>query len=488
MNTRTLPELTEEYILTHDLRPDTVKIYRAATKSYVNFFGECLACETTHREMLNWRRSELDRISKRSWNTYSSHLRTVYRYAMEHGLVDFKVNPLRETRVIPTKRPKKTIVNDAIVRARSWLEVLASEESETISRTEITPAWFWLSVFEMFYYTGLRLNALLCLRYVDIDLSQRMIKVRGETEKTHREFMIPVPDGLMPHLERIMTAARALDFLPKDQLFNVNRFSGHYRRKEMNSDQVEAMFKKVTAMTGVRITPHRFRHTIASELMRQPERNIHLTKTLLNHSNIATTMEYLEPDYDMMREVMNERGRRPAKIRYLSKADAAVRADNRPRLPTPLKSLISAPATQAPSNISPAAPQKTRSNQDAGSVSPKHTKIVPPISSHEPPKRDRSATQEPSQQNNLRCPAEYLAPSSHDDDLLQISGLPSDCSSPEELVRSLDQIAQWLRKNVTRENVPVRTLDQGPSQNLPDQMQHSRSNTFSDTGWSPRSG
>ncbi|EGH49676.1 hypothetical protein PSYPI_47718, partial [Pseudomonas syringae pv. pisi str. 1704B] len=40
-----------------------------------------------------------------------------------------------------------------------------------------------------------------------------------------------------------------------------------------------------------------FRHTIASEMMRQPERNIHITKNLLNHSNIATTMEYIEPDY-----------------------------------------------------------------------------------------------------------------------------------------------------------------------------------------------
>ncbi|MGQ3825576.1 site-specific integrase, partial [Pseudomonas alliivorans] len=161
MNTMTLPELTQEYILTHDLRPDTVKIYWAATKSYVKFFGECLACETTHRDMLDWRRSELERISKRSWNTYSSHLRTIYGYAIEHGLIDLVVNPLKNTRVVPPKRPKKTVANDATVRARNWLKVLAAEERTTAERTEITPAWFWLSVFETFYYTGMRLNALL---------------------------------------------------------------------------------------------------------------------------------------------------------------------------------------------------------------------------------------------------------------------------------------------------------------------------------------
>ncbi|RMN45580.1 Site-specific recombinase XerC [Pseudomonas syringae] len=317
MKPMTVPELTQEYILTHDLRPDTVKIYRAATKAYVNFFGECLACETTHRDMLEWRRSELARISKRSWNTYSSHLRTVYRYAMEHGLVELKVNPLKDTRVMPTKRPKKTIGNDVIVRARNWLRFLVQEELSTGKRSEITPAWFWLAVFETFYYTGIRLNALLCLRYENVDLGQRLIRVRGETEKTHREFMIPIPDGLMPHLVLVMDTAKKVGFSGTDQVFNINRFSGHYKREYMNSDQVEAMYKKLTNMTGTRMTPHRFRHTIASELMRQPERNIHITKNLLNHSNIATTMEYIEPDYDLMREVMNERGQQQAKINYL---------------------------------------------------------------------------------------------------------------------------------------------------------------------------
>ncbi|EGH12785.1 Phage integrase, partial [Pseudomonas amygdali pv. morsprunorum str. M302280] len=307
----------EEYILTHDLRSDTVKIYRAAAKSYVKFFGECLACETSHRDMLDWRRSVLERITKRSWNTYSSHLRTVYRYAMEHGLVELKINPLKDTRVIPTKRPKKTVENDVIVRARNWLRFLVQEELSTGKRSEITPAWFWLTVFETFYYTGIRLNALLCLRYENVDLGQRLIRVRGETEKTHREFMIPIPDGLLQHFVLIMDTANRVGFAPTDQIFNVNRYSGYYRRESMNSDQVEAMYKKLTAMAGTRMTPHRFRHTIASELMKQPERNIHITKNLLNHSNIATTMEYIEPDYDLMRDVMNERGHKQAKINYL---------------------------------------------------------------------------------------------------------------------------------------------------------------------------
>ncbi|GAB0069700.1 hypothetical protein IBA8403_02850 [Pseudomonas syringae] len=56
--------------------------------------------------------------------------------------------------------------------------------------------------------------------------------------------MIPIPDGLMPHLVLVMDTAKKVGFSATDQIFNINRFSGHYKRAQMNSDQVEAMYKK----------------------------------------------------------------------------------------------------------------------------------------------------------------------------------------------------------------------------------------------------
>ncbi len=85
-------------------------------------------------------------------------------------------------------------------------------------------------------------------------------------------------EGLAPHLSRILGEAEKIGFSPDDQLFNVNRFSRHFHGKEMNIDQVESMYGKLTHKIGVRMTPHRFRHTLATDLMKQPERNIHLTK------------------------------------------------------------------------------------------------------------------------------------------------------------------------------------------------------------------
>lgn len=125
----------------------------------------------------------------------------------------------------------------------------------------------------------------------------------------------------MPHLSRLLQEADRAGFADDDQLFNVNRFSPHYKSKVMNSDQVEAMYRKLTEKIGVRMTPHRFRHTLATDLMKAPERNIHLTKCLLNHSNIQTTMSYIEADYDHMRAVLHARSLAQGALENVRKVD-----------------------------------------------------------------------------------------------------------------------------------------------------------------------
>ena len=317
-------QLTEEYIFAHDLREASAKIYRAATKALLKHFGPTATVQDVdHRAVLGWRRKVLEQgLSKRSWNTYSNHLRTIWGYAIEHELVTHsQVNPFRKTTVIPPRRASKTVAAEAILRARHWLNMQVGAERGTGERARITPAWFWLCTFEVFYFTGIRLNALLCIRKRDIDWENQLILIRVETEKTHKEFVVPITEGLVPHLSRLLQEADRAGFADDDQLFNVNRFSPHYKSKVMNSDQVEAMYRKLTEKVGVRMTPHRFRHTLATDLMKAPERNIHLTKCLLNHSNIQTTMSYIEADYDHMRTVLHARSLAQGALENIRKVD-----------------------------------------------------------------------------------------------------------------------------------------------------------------------
>jgi len=318
-------KLLQDYIADRELREASTKMYGAAMKRLVKFFGaDADVTNIDRRQVLAWRAHLLqeERLKKVSWNSYSNHLRTIWSYAIEYGLLPTSMtNPFKKTTVIAPKRPSKIIAGNAIHDARRWLSSLVDQELATGERARITPAWFWLATFEMFYYTGVRLNALLCIRRQDVDWDNQLILIRGETEKTHREFRIPIMDGLAPHIWRLLDEADRAGLLPEDQLFNVNRFSKHYRGSVMNSHQVEAMYKKLIEKLGVRMTPHRFRHTLATDLMKQPERNIHLTKNLLNHSNIATTMSYIEADYDHMRDVLHQRSVQQGAMHLVRQAD-----------------------------------------------------------------------------------------------------------------------------------------------------------------------
>jgi integrase len=124
----------------------------------------------------------------------------------------------------------------------------------TKKRSKVTPAWLWIAVFEMFYYTGIRLNALLTLRLRDMDWVYRIIIVQADTEKAHRQYSIMPRMEL--HILRLLEAAHEIGFEPDEQLFNVNRFSKHYRSVVMNIDQIEGIYKKLTQQIGMRMTPH----------------------------------------------------------------------------------------------------------------------------------------------------------------------------------------------------------------------------------------
>lgn len=121
------------------------------------------------------------------------------------------------------------------------------------------------------------------------------------------ESIMPIPDGLYPYMYKFIVAARNSGLKREDQLCNVNRFSQRHKRTTMDTWQVERFFQSLSELTGYKMSPHRFRHFLGTSLMDSPERNIHITQNILNHSDIRTTMEYIHPDVEAMRRALNTR-------------------------------------------------------------------------------------------------------------------------------------------------------------------------------------
>ncbi len=71
----------------------------------------------------------------------------------------------------------------------------------------------------------------------------------------------------------------------------------------MTVDQVSCAFQRLSTALKIRISPHRLRHTIATVTA---PRDIRALQELLGHASVLTTMQYIHPDVERMRSLLQE--------------------------------------------------------------------------------------------------------------------------------------------------------------------------------------
>ena len=68
----------------------------------------------------------------------------------------------------------------------------------------------------------------------------------------------------------------------------------------MTQEQLSHFFRILSKYLHFTLSPHRFRHTVATKLMQNPD-NIYMVQKLLGHKNMSTTLSYIQHDVDMLR-------------------------------------------------------------------------------------------------------------------------------------------------------------------------------------------
>ncbi|WP_129586845.1 site-specific integrase, partial [Proteus alimentorum] len=74
--------------------------------------------------------------------------------------------------------------------------------------------------------------------------------------------------------------------------------------KIMGEYPLRSFFKRLSAECNFIISPHRFRHTVATHMMQSPERNLYVVKRLLGHASITSTLEYIDESVDNLRDIL----------------------------------------------------------------------------------------------------------------------------------------------------------------------------------------
>ena len=195
-----------------------------------------------------------------------SSLSSFYRYCYTQGVVDS--NPLAAI-----DRPK---IKEKELRYLKHNQVLSLFNSINNERDRL--------IIRTIYATGVRVSELCSINIEDIDFEDRIIRVKGKGGKIRTVFIDE-------------------DTLQDINHYTSGRISGPLfegqQGKNISPRTVQHIFERY-APAG--ITPHKIRHSYASELYRR-SKNLRVVQENLGHSSIQTTEVYLHTDIDERREV-----------------------------------------------------------------------------------------------------------------------------------------------------------------------------------------
>lgn len=260
-------------------------------KHYPNLKPEQLTSEL----IIQWRKLVLIKAKAVTWNNYARHLRSLYNFAIEYEFININKNPFSKMFITEEKGKKKILTDDQLNKIHAFI---SSYERENI----LSPNWFIVTLIQTFRYTGLRRSQLIKLRICDIDLERKVICIPSNINKNHNYHEIPISKKLLPHLEKLVFEMIKICQTKHSQLFNINKISKYVTNKsrDMTLDQLGHIFKVISDNVGFQVSSHRFRHTIATQLMKNVD-NVYNVKQLLGHSDIRVTLSYIEYSCEMIR-------------------------------------------------------------------------------------------------------------------------------------------------------------------------------------------
>lgn len=188
-------------------------------------------------------------------------------------------------------------------RAR-WL---TRQEAARLIRAARTPqAGLYMPLFILIgLYTGRRKEAILSLRWHQVDLQTRRIdfEIRGRIKTKKRRGVISIPNRLLPHLTRARRRGTEMGYVL------------HINSRRIKDVQIG--FRAAARRAGLEdVSPHTLRHTAATWLMQKGVDPWQASGFLaMSLDSLLKTYGHHHPDY--MLEAANKIGERPQNVRVM---------------------------------------------------------------------------------------------------------------------------------------------------------------------------
>lgn len=223
-------------------------------------------------------------ISNRSVNRKISGVHTYFKFLMKVG--DLEINPLAKHKALKTS--KKIQIPFSKDEINAVLDALNFDTTFEGIRDKF--------IIELFYSTGIRRIELVQLKLIDIDPSQKTLKVLG---KRNKERLLPLLDSVIESATQYIEARNALSSI-QDKAYLFLTKKGIKIYETLVYRIINDYFSK--ASSKVKRSPHILRHSFATHLLNEGA-NLNAVKELLGHSSLAATQVYTHNSIAELKDV-----------------------------------------------------------------------------------------------------------------------------------------------------------------------------------------
>lgn len=264
----TLEQFKEEYLeyIKIKFSQSHYKKNEFTLKHFISFIGNIPLKDLTLGKTENFILSSYQ-TAKYTESNHFRNLRASLNYAVERKYISDNFLTRFKFPTLPKAVP--TFIDEIELR-----QIISAVESQILK-----------DMYLCYFHTGARLNELINLKWKDVDLQQRIIRIANSetfTVKTKQERIIPLNKVSFEVIQEKLS--KVIDI--NGYVFNKNGF-------RFNGDYVSKQFKKACRATGFReLHLHQLRHSFCSNLIKKNV-PIRVVMELAGHTNISTTQKYL---------------------------------------------------------------------------------------------------------------------------------------------------------------------------------------------------
>ena len=285
----------KEAFLTHlkierNMSAHTLRAYNSDLESFIAFWKTLPQDESHHLSLrqiierylvsLYYKKNDSSTIA-RKYSCFTSFT----RYLKKHNIhIDLQLKRPRIQKKLPV-----FLSIDEITQALDKVQ-----DHELPSKYPIRDK----AIFELLYATGIRCSELVTIRWSDINMKEKTIRIVG---KGNKERIALFGSKAKEKLNLYILKERVPILSPNDPLFISNHGKAFTTR---SIQRIIEMFRRVLNINK-HVSPHKLRHSFATHLLNKGV-DLRVVQELLGHSSLTSTEKYTHVTLDELTQMCNE--------------------------------------------------------------------------------------------------------------------------------------------------------------------------------------